>query len=335
MLADKIMQERKKKGWSQEELAERMDVSRQSVSKWESGLSVPDLDKIIAMSELFGVTTDYLLKDAQPETPVTTVAPAAEEGEEKGEEPLASEPPHRITLADADAYTALVKQISPAIAVGVMLCILSPIALILLSGFAELSTLPLSEGLASGLGLLVLFVLVGGAVALFVIYGARLSKYEYLKKEAFSLDADAHTEIEKRRDAYEKRHLVWVAAGVCCCLAGVVALVVPAVVMQNELLTTGMVCVLLALVAIGVLLMVRTSYIWESYQRLLRQGEFSGGKKQKRELVGTIYWTAVTALYLAVSFLTMKWGLTWVIWPVAAVLSPLVDLIAQSVQKRK
>lgn len=48
---------RKKYGWSQEELAERLDISRQSVSKWESGASIPDLERIVSMSQLFGVTT--------------------------------------------------------------------------------------------------------------------------------------------------------------------------------------------------------------------------------------------------------------------------------------
>ena len=62
-LAEKIMNLRRQKGWSQETLAEKLDVTRQSVSKWESAQSVPDLDKILALSELFGVTTDYLLKE--------------------------------------------------------------------------------------------------------------------------------------------------------------------------------------------------------------------------------------------------------------------------------
>ena len=70
ILADKIIELRKKNGWSQEELAEKVGVSRQSVSKWEGALSVPDLDKILLMSQIFGVSTDYLLKDefGEPET---------------------------------------------------------------------------------------------------------------------------------------------------------------------------------------------------------------------------------------------------------------------------
>ena len=69
IFADKLITLRKKAGWSQEELAEQLGVTRQSVSKWEGAQSVPDIDKILQMSPLFGVTTDYLLKDdaAEPE----------------------------------------------------------------------------------------------------------------------------------------------------------------------------------------------------------------------------------------------------------------------------
>ena len=61
-MKDRINLLRKKMGLSQEELANKIGVSRQAVSKWESGQSMPDLDKIIALSDLFGVSTDYILK---------------------------------------------------------------------------------------------------------------------------------------------------------------------------------------------------------------------------------------------------------------------------------
>lgn len=63
ILADKIIEERKKNGWTQEDLAQKLSVSRQSVSKWESAGAIPDLKKIIQLAYLFGVSTDYLLKD--------------------------------------------------------------------------------------------------------------------------------------------------------------------------------------------------------------------------------------------------------------------------------
>ena len=77
ILADKIMQLRKKAGWSQEELAEQLDVTRQSVSKWEGAQSMPDLEKILQMSRLFGVSTDFLLKDELEAESPDRISPSA------------------------------------------------------------------------------------------------------------------------------------------------------------------------------------------------------------------------------------------------------------------
>ena len=65
-LSDRIQYLRKARGISQEGLADQLGVSRQAVSKWESEQSMPDLDKIISMSDYFAVTTDYLLKGIEP-----------------------------------------------------------------------------------------------------------------------------------------------------------------------------------------------------------------------------------------------------------------------------
>ena len=66
-IADRIQHLRKSKGISQEELADKIGVSRQAVSKWESEQSFPDLDKVIIMSDFFEVTTDYILKGIEAE----------------------------------------------------------------------------------------------------------------------------------------------------------------------------------------------------------------------------------------------------------------------------
>ena len=62
-IGEKILALRKARGWSQEELAEQIGVTRQAVSRWESGTAKPDADKIIATCDLFGVSADYLLRD--------------------------------------------------------------------------------------------------------------------------------------------------------------------------------------------------------------------------------------------------------------------------------
>ena len=71
IFADKVVQLRKKSGWSQEELAEKLNVTRQSVSKWEGAQSIPDLEKILQLAQIFGVSTDYLLKDELAEAEYT------------------------------------------------------------------------------------------------------------------------------------------------------------------------------------------------------------------------------------------------------------------------
>ena len=72
---NKLYELRKQKGFSQEELAHRLNVSRQTVSKWEVGDSTPDMEKLIAMSDLFGISLDELVMDKVPE-PVSIVQPS-------------------------------------------------------------------------------------------------------------------------------------------------------------------------------------------------------------------------------------------------------------------
>ncbi len=63
MLSEKIYALRKKNNLSQEELAEKIGVSRQAISKWESGTSLPEIEKLISLSEYFNVSIDYLVKE--------------------------------------------------------------------------------------------------------------------------------------------------------------------------------------------------------------------------------------------------------------------------------
>ena len=129
ILADKLIELRKKNGWSQEELAGQLGVSRQSVSKWESGASIPDLDKILKLSSLFGVSTDFLLKDSEELSPP--------EPEQPGSAVDASDPVRVFTLAEANEYLSLVRRASGKIALGVALCILSPTLLILFGALSD------------------------------------------------------------------------------------------------------------------------------------------------------------------------------------------------------
>ena len=122
ILADKIAELRKKNGWSQEELAGQLGVSRQSVSKWESASSIPDLDKILKMSEIFGVSTDYLLKDSdEPEEEILTHAVPDTTSDSVNDCDLRT-----VSLEEANTFMDIVRDMAAKVAAGVSICIPDP-----------------------------------------------------------------------------------------------------------------------------------------------------------------------------------------------------------------
>lgn len=313
ILADKIIDLRKKQGWSQEELAEQLGVSRQSVSKWESGMSVPDLNKIIAMSELFGVSTDYLVKDTLEEpTPSETEAHDS------------AAPARTVTAEEANDYMAAVEKHSKRIVLGVALCILSPILLILLASWGELGVIGMTEEVGCGIGLTALLLMIGVAVALFITNGLPLSRYEFLEEEEFALAYGVAGIVERRQEQYRTRFVGMITVGVLLCIFSVIPLILVSILGGGEALQIGMLGLLLALCACGVSCIVRACYINGSFQRLLRTGDFAPKKKAKSsrseavyEAITGAYWCLVTGGYLLWSFLTGDWHITWIVWVIA------------------
>lgn len=343
MLSEKIIKLRKSRGWSQEELAERLNVSRQSVSKWESGISNPDLDKIVAMSALFGVSTDYLLKDstAEEREPIRDFIREDDENEEEKEkeekrffeEPL---PTRAVSVGEAEEYLATVKKVGPRIALGVLLCILSPVVLMLLGGLADFRLL-MSEGVAAAIGIAALFLDVGVAIAIFIINGMALSKYEYVEKHLLVLPEALEKTLREEYEANGKKDIIHITVGVLCCIFGALLLIVVACLFPTfEELILACTAALFLFVAVGVYIMVRTCYLRGAYQKLLQIEEYSIGSKKKtayRIIMENIYWPIVLAIYLGISFLTSCWDMTWIIWPVAAILSTPVEMMLR--RKRK
>ena len=341
MLSEKIINLRKSRGWSQEELAEKLDVSRQSVSKWESGVSNPELDKIVAMSTLFGVSTDYLLKDATAaeNEPIRDFA-RGDADEEVVEEIITEEPiPTReVSAAEAEEYLTAVKKAGPRIALGVLLCILSPVALILLCGLADFRLL-MSEGVAAACGLLMLFVFVGAAIAFFIPTGMSLSKYEYLEKNVLILPEWLETTLREEYEANNKKELLRITAGILCCLFGALLLIVVSCLFPIfEELILACTAALLVFVAIGVYIIVRTCYLRGAYQKLLQLEEYTEKHKENTarfEVIGDIYWMLILVIYLGVSFLSHRWDITWIIWLIGGILSTPVNMLFGKKRKIK
>ena len=311
ILADKIIELRKKAGYSQEELAEKMGVSRQSVSKWEGALSIPDLDKILLMSEIFGVSTDYLLKDEFGEE---LPAPKEEISESKF---------RKVSMEEANEFIKVKDETAPKVALGVVMCILSPVALLILCALEEMKKIPLTENGASGIGIVTLLLLVAGAVALFITSGMKTDKYEYLEKEPLELAYGVEGMVKERQNRLHDKHVRDCVLGTCLCVLAALPVLIFAFFEKADGEVLFGVCLTLMMVAAGVYVLIRTGIPWDTTETLLQQGDYTVEKKlteKKMEPIATIYWCVITAIYLGWSFYTMEWHRTWIIWPSAAVL---------------
>lgn len=273
ILADKIINERKKNGWSQEELAERLSVSRQSVSKWESAQAVPDLQKILKMAEIFGVSTDYLLKDElEPESIVP----------EEYEKNIGSDtlPLRTVTLHEADEFLKIQSKNAPMTALGVSLCIISPALLIFLTGFEKFGER--FETIGAAIGLVTLFILVAIAVFLFITSSSKLKKFEFLEKEIFETAYGVTGMVKEKQKEYAETHTRRLSLGVMLCILSVIPLISLSIIFEDiEYIATSSVSLLLLIVAAGVNLIVRTCIIEGGFQKLLQENDYSA--KQKRE----------------------------------------------------
>lgn len=323
IFADKLIELRKKSGWSQEELAEQMNVTRQSVSKWEGAQSVPDLEKIIQLSKLFGVSTDYLLKDE--------IEPNENESASlKTEEKLNI---RRVSMEEANKFLAAKTQTAKTIACGTFLCIISPICLMILSVMSEKAIYNISENVAAGIGMITLLIFIANAVTLFILSSSKTSAFEFLENEIFETSYGVTGMVKERKEDYRESYTKNIAIGVCFCVLSLVPLFAAIIISEDDLFMVSMIAVMLALIGIGVNFIVKTCIIWESFDKLLQEGEYSKRKKKEKiasSKVNTIYWSVVTAGYLAYSFISSQWHFSWIIWPVATVLYPAVISIFAS-----
>lgn len=325
IFADKLILLRKKAGWSQEELAEQMNVTRQSVSKWEGAQSVPDLDKMIRLSELFGVSTDYLLKDEIEE---------AEYINASNDMPSLK----RVSMEEANAFLSVKSRTAKIIAYAAFLCILSPIALLILSAISESRTGILNEDVAVGIGMIALIVFVAIAAAMFISSGRKTAPFSYLEKEKFETEYGVSGMVKERKAEYKDLHTKNNIAGTCLCTTALVPLFVGAIIdADNDLFLITMLSLSFLIAGVGVICFIKTGIIWASYEKLLQEGEYSKENKEKPSIVATVYtayWVIATAVYLGYSLSSNNWGQSWVIWVVAGVMFPAIVAITNAFDKK-
>lgn len=330
ILAEKIINLRKKNGWSQEELAEKPGVTRQSISKYEGAQSIPDLDKILKLSEIFGVTTDYLIKDELEEE---EYAPSQmQENESESDRSV-----HKVTMEMANEYLQIIDWSAGKTAFATMLCILSPIVLLMLGAMSEMPDYHISENVAAGIGICVLIVLIAIAVTIFILCGMKTKKYEFMEKEDIETAYGVSGMVKEKRDAYHSMYVTQLVIGIACCICSVIPLFGTLAVSESDFYMVSAVCMLLALVAIGTYFIVRSAAKMNAMNQLLEEEDYTRQKKHENKKMSgpvMVYWLIATAIYLAWSFTTNDWDRTWIIWPVVGVLFPAFFAIVNGIRKK-
>ena len=326
IFADKLILLRKRAGWSQEELAEQMNVTRQSVSKWEGAQSVPDLKKLMQLSELFGVSTDYLLKDE-----IEDIEPLN----------LAAETTSLrcVSMEEADAFLAVKAVTSKSIAYATFLCILSPICLFILAAISETTGYGLTDVVAGGVGMIVLLIFVAIAVAIFISSGNKTAQFAYLEREIFETEYGVSGMVKERKLQYKGRYTRNNIIGASLCIMALIPLLGGAIYNENnELFLTIMLAVSFVLVGIGVVFFISSGIVWASFEKLLQEGDYAKERKERQPVVSAIYtayWLIATAIFLGYSLSTNNWQYSWIVWVVAGVVFPAIVVITNALGGRR
>lgn len=305
ILADKIIELRKQAGMSQEELAEKMNVSHQSVSKWEGAQSTPDLNRVLQLSEIFGVSTDTLLKDELDLAPVLPDVPDT------------TEPPLRhVSMEEANAFLSVNSKAALLIPLGIacsICCVIPGCLLEHIKPFGEL------------LSFVMMFILIAAGVSL-ILVGAHFQKpYEYLEKEGIDTAYGVSGMVRERQNACKVQHLAELICGIVLCILSFIPVAVLSTVFGDESYAAA--CggaILFSMIAAGAFLIVRTAIRNAGFEKLLEEGGYTRAEKASQNSVGhtiiRVYWLVVVAGYLAYSFITNDWGRSWIVFPVAGVL---------------
>lgn len=329
ILADKIIALRKKNGWSQEELAEQLGVSRQAVSKWEGAQSVPDLERVLRMAQLFNVSTDFLLKDEMEET---EPAPAAS-GTAYTESPIRT-----VTMEEASAFLKAKATTTWRVALGTFLCTFAPIPLLLLVGISTFSELSLSHNAACFIGITLLFLTVAAAVVLFHSCRSHTARFDYLETEVIDTAYGVAGMVRQEKQKNETAHSRLAIAGTLVGLLSPLPVLAAAYSEAALMLVMAGLCVTILMGGLCAVLFILRGIPRESYDKLLEEGDYTRTRKTSPIPLGAIstaFWLLATAIYLVWSFLTNRWELSWVVWPVAGVLFAGLSAILGSMTGRK
>ena len=279
ILADKIIKLRKQNGWSQEELANQLGVSRQSVSKWEGTQSVPDLNKILKLGEIFHVSTDYLLKDEIEEITEQNSVDESDKPADDGETVS-------MTIGEVTEFFAKTNKTSIIKALSFGLMVFSPTWVSLSVLFDEL----FGENpnmVLTGLMMTITTICVG--IFLMFFYYFMDKKYNFLNTRNIELEYGGSGVAEKQRDKNTAKYKTIQLIGIILLVLGFAITVIFAFLAlinirsaQNESITAMIFELLMfPLFGLGVFFLVFANTRMDNIDKILEENKFTRLNKQR------------------------------------------------------
>ena len=251
VLGEKITELRKRSGLSQEQFGDKIGVSRQAVSKWEMSQTTPDLNKIMAVAEFFGVSTDFLLKDELDMSDLTS-----------GVTPVIRDKT-TVSLEEVQAFLAATHSKARGFIIAIILLFLSPVPGIFLS-LGKSNNLPVA-------GTMIQILLLIVAAVILILAVNKTSSFTFLKSSDAELAYGVRGVVEEYKQNFDHTHLLGIIIGVILLIASVLPMMVCSFFTDtgNTLIVLCAVIMLL-MIASGLGSIVYVSMINNSFKRILK-----------------------------------------------------------------
>ena len=289
---------RKNKGLSQEELAELLGVSRQTIYKWETGITYPDIDKLCDISRRLEVTTVYLLDGEEP-SQSQEAAPVIQEAAPISKEETVK---HFAVFSKTVGFSTLLILLGVALLVG-------------LSVFDTF--------VMTAIGVVVLLTSIFAAVLGYVTSG--------IKHEGFKKDTVGRIVFDKVEKQKETRSFTFkIALGLVLIFIGIIAVVICGL-LESDILATVAVACMLALIGVACYFFITAGVMHELYnapeKALMTEEEEKKKKSSLEEAISGIIMAIATATFLVLGFVFDLWHPGWVAFPIAAIISGCISSI--------
>lgn len=291
-LGENLQNLRKAKGMSQEELAEKLDVSRQAVSKWETGETSPETEKIIMICDLFDCSMDDLIKG-------------------------------KVIIEDANSkkvYDKFMNKFSKGISLGVLMILIGVTLLLTIIGIAPKGNL--EKYMFLGIAILMLFVIV--AVPIFIVLGIKMDSLQRKYKSVKNFYS-----IEEK-EKFETKFAIMIAIAVTIILMGVITLILLLGFKIFDMRSTLPYAIFMIFVTIASPIFVYAGIQKSKYDMSnLRYNhlEISEEVAEKIGRISAVIMISATIIYFILGFIFNLWTINWLVYPIGGMICGIVSVL--------